>query len=186
MGFFESDDHLFAYYEKSTIEKKYLNIFKIAGTKNVEFISRDEYSNYTRYHTQTNSDSINYNFLINSKNVTFVIQKVIIASNEHFEKRYNNFASYLFTGKHYGGKIGKGGHSYIGLPDVNPDWFPYTILEISSGVTKKNKKAETKKIYDSQEYLQFLNLRSSWHKDVERDFHIISDKIIKETIKKTK
>ena len=39
MGFFKSKDHLFAYFEKQTIERKFLNILKTTKVKNIEFIS---------------------------------------------------------------------------------------------------------------------------------------------------
>jgi len=184
MGLFKSDKHLFAYFEKYSIERKFLNIFKIVKDKNIEFISREEFRNDDRY--QTNYDSINYNFLINNKDVRFGIQKLILTNIDEFNKRYDSFGDYLYTGVNYQGKLNKGGNSFIGLPKVNSDYFPYTILEIGSFVQEKNTKSKTKLIYKNEEYLILQNLMNGWRKEVERDFNIVSDIIIKETVKKTK
>ena len=42
MGFFKSDDHLFAFYEKKTIDRKFINILKTAKVKSIEFIDQYE------------------------------------------------------------------------------------------------------------------------------------------------
>ena len=179
MGFFKSEDHLFAYFEKYTIERKFINILRTLKVKSIEFISKDESDNNERY--QTNHHSINFNFLINKKNVRFKCQKTTLKTLEEFNKRYHSIGG-CFESDHNKKKITKGGDSSIGLPDANsyPNFFPYSVLEISFTVlTKKSFEL----IYESVEYMSLSNLRNSWRKEVERDFNKISDKIIKETIK---
>ena len=80
MGFFKSKDHLFAYFEKQTIERKFLNILKTTKVKNIEFIRKDEYDNNERY--QTNYHSIDFNFAINKKDVRFKCQKINIKNKK--------------------------------------------------------------------------------------------------------
>lgn len=174
--FFKSDKHLFSYFEKSSIEKKFLNILKLVKSKNIEFLSRyenDENSNYSiNYHT------LRYDYLILRKKVIFTATKVIIFSQKQFENRYNSFASYLMLGKYYEGKLNKGGDSFIGLPEPISDNFPYTILELESLIiNKKNYKKNVR----LREYLILLNRKNSWRKEVEKGFNKISDKVIKET-----
>lgn len=182
MGLFSnSNEHLFAYFEKSSIEKKFLNIFRFAKSKDIEFLSRYEDDDSNRYHN--NFHTLAYDFLIFKKKVTFTARKVTIFSREKFEDRYNSFGSYLSTGKYYEGKLNKGDSSFIGLPQPDDDFFPYTILELESMfIDKKNKK----KNFEKREYLNLINLANGWRKEVESGFHRLSDTIIKETIKHLK
>ena len=71
------------------------------------------------------------------------------------------------------------------MPDVDsgPNNFPHIILEINARIFTKE---SSELIYESEEYMSFLNLGSDWYKDVERDFNKISDKIIRETLKNIK
>ena len=73
-----------------------------------------------------------YDISINNKDVRFRITKLILTNIDQFNKRYDSFGDYLFTGVNYQGKLNKSGNSFIGLPKVNSDCFPYTILEIFS------------------------------------------------------
>ena len=173
--FSKSTDHLFAYFEKSSIEKKFLNIFKLVKAKDIEFLSRYE-NDDNDFHT------LSYDFLIFKKKVTFTARKVTIYSIEKFEDRYNSFSNYLASGKYYEGKLNKGGNSFVGLPEPISDHFPYTILELDSQfVGKKNK--EKKNFLRETEYLILTNLANGWRKEVEKGFNEISDKIIKGTLK---
>ena len=182
MGFFKSKDHLFAYFEKQTIERKFLNILKTTKVKNIEFIRKDEYDNNERY--QTNYHSIDFNFAINKKDVRFKCQKINIKNIEDFNKRYHSWGVDVYS-DHNKKKINKGGDNYIGLPDVDSglNHLPHIILEINARIFTKE---SSELIYESEEYMSFLNLGSDWYKDVERDFNKISDKIIRETLKNIK
>jgi len=178
MGFFTSNkDHIYSFFEKSTIERKFLNIHKISKNINIEFISRgeDEYNE--------NVHILRYNYIIKNKETCFTIRKVTIFTEESFETRYNSFDNYLMTGEYYEGKLNKGGQNYIGLTKYKINNYPYIILEIESFISdKKNHKNNIKLI----EYLTLDNLTNSWRNEVERDFHIISDRIIDETLKHIK
>jgi hypothetical protein len=179
--FSKPNEHLFAGFEKSLIEKKFLNIFKLIKSKDIEFLSRYENDEKNNYHTSNHT--LAYDFLIYKKKVTFTGRKITILSLENFEDRYNNFASYLFSGKYYLGKQSKGNNSFIGIPKLISDDFPYTILEIESLILDKK---NYKKNIQLREYLSLFNLANSWRKEVESGFNIISNKIIKETLNKIK
>lgn len=173
--FFKSNEHLFTWFEKSSIEKKFLNIFKLVKPKYIEFLSR--YENEDKdFHT------LAYDFLILKKKVTFTARKITIYSMKSFQDRYNSFGNYLMSGKYYEGKLVKGGDSFVGLPEARSDYFPYTLLELDSHfVGKKNR--EKNNFLRDIEYLQLHNLNNGWRKEVEKGFNEISDKVIKETLK---
>ncbi|MDA8559535.1 hypothetical protein N9K62_01220 [Candidatus Pelagibacter bacterium] len=177
MGFFTSNkDHLFSFFEQSTVEKKFLNIHRVSKNRNIEFISREE----SKYDT---SHILRYNFIIKNKETCFTISKETTFSEESFENKYNSLASYMMTGVHFEGKLNNDDKNYIGLPKNKINKYPYIILKIESFVRdNKNYKNSIKK----KEYLTLDNLPNSWRREVERDFHIISDKIIEDTLKNIK
>ena len=174
MGFFTSNkDHKLAYFEKSSIEKKFLNLHLFSKNKTIEFISRDESEVNT-------SDILRYYYLIKKKKICFTICKATTFNDEDFESKYNSFGSYLRTGEYYEGKLNNDKDSYIGLPKHKVEKYPYIILEFESTIMDyKTNKSHLK----LNEYLTLDNLANGWRKEVERDFNIISDKIIKETLK---
>jgi len=170
MGFFKSDDHLFAFYEKNTIDRKFINILRTVKVKSIEFINQYEGVNTNRY--GEDNQSLNYDFLINKQEVRFCCDKRIIKSLEDFNDRYNEVVRNKKTKR-------KGDPDFLGLPDPNnaPDnWFPYTILEVSYWNIVKDSEATV-------EYVYFFNLKNSWRKEVESAFNKASDKIIKQAIK---
>jgi len=170
MGFFKSDDHLFAFYEKNTIDRKFINILRTAKVKSIEFKDLEEHVNTNRYGQDYHS--LDYNFLINKQEVRFCCDKRTIKSLEDFNKRYSVVERNKKTKR-------KGDLDYLGLPDANKDpenWFPYTILEVSYINIVKD-------LEPTVEYVMLLNLNSSWRKEVESAFNKASDKIIKQAIK---
>ncbi|MDA7801790.1 hypothetical protein N8950_03470 [Candidatus Pelagibacter sp.] len=170
MGFFKSDDHLFAFYEKNTIDRKFTNILRTVKVKSIEFINQYEGVNTNRY--GEDNQSLNYDFLINKQEVRFCCDKRIIKSLEDFNDRYNEVVRNKKTKR-------KGDPDFLGLPDPNnaPDnWFPYTILEVSYWNIVKD-------LEPTVEYVYFFNLKNSWRKEVESAFNKASDKIIKQAIK---
>jgi hypothetical protein len=167
MGFFKSDDHLFAFYEKTTIDRKFINILRTAKVKSIEFKDLSENVDTNRYGQDYHS--LDYNFLINKQEVRFCCDKRTIKSLEDFNKRYSVVERNKKTKR-------KGDLAFLGLPDVIEDHFPYTILEVSYiNIAKEFEK--------TVEYVSFLNLKNSWRKEVERAFNKASDKIIKQAIK---
>lgn len=167
MGFFKSDDHLFAFYEKTTIDRKFINILRTAKVKSIEFKHLSENVDTNRY--GQDNHSLDYNFLINKQEVRFCCDKRTIKSLEDFNKRYSVVERNKKTKR-------KGDLAFLGLPDVIEDYFPYTILEVSYiNIAKEFEK--------TVEYVSFLNLKNSWRKEVERAFNKASDKIIKQAIK---
>ena len=64
--FSKPNEHLFAGFEKSLIEKKFLNIFKLIKSKDIEFLSRYENDEKNNYHTSNHT--LAYDFLIYNMN----------------------------------------------------------------------------------------------------------------------
>ena len=165
MGFFKSDDHLFAFYEKKTIDRKFINILRTAKVKSIEFIDQYEEVNTNRY--DEDNHSLEYVFLINKQEVRFECIKRTIKSYEHFRERYSEVFNNVPS-------------SAKNLIDINSNWsFPHTTLEVSYINIVKD-------LERTIEYMTFSNLKNSWHKEVESAFNKASDKIIKQAIKNSK
>tara|TARA_B100001093_G_C26541087_1_gene890282 strand:- start:49 stop:564 length:516 start_codon:yes stop_codon:yes gene_type:complete len=169
MGIFSSDEQLFLSFEIRRINRKFLNIHKSLKTKNIEFDTIEE--------SKSDTHSINYNYLIDNKDVCFTLRKVDLKNNQEVQERYfNTIGLSNEEVKLILSKVNKGGDSFVGLPKVDSE--KCKMLEINSSIRNKEKE-----ISIDTEYMMLLSLNNDWDKYSIRDFDIIADRIIKKTLK---